>query len=55
MYSRCFYRGLIFGSPPQNKHQSVPASKASGATGMARAGEGLFKKYLPKNIHEKVC
>lgn len=22
---------------------------------MAKAGEGLFKKYIPKDIHEKVC
>lgn len=22
---------------------------------MANVGQGLFKKYLPKNIHEKVC
>lgn len=22
---------------------------------MAKAGEGLFKRYIPKDIHEKVC
>lgn len=51
-----FFKGLgvlmvsLWGLPAHNPFADYEKLQAS----MARAGEGLFKKYLPKNIHEKV-